>query len=144
MSSSNHEHGAVGHIVPIKMLVGTCLALLFLTGVTVWVAKLDFVELRMDEMNILVAMGVAVVKCTIVAMIFMHLRWDRSFVGFVFVGSFIFVGIFIGFTLLDSSEYQPTIIPGDTPQVQLKLDALDASMAADSATSGEHDGAASH
>ena len=53
MSSSNHEHGAVGHIVPIKMLVGTCFALLILTVVTVWVAKLDFVELQLSEMNIL-------------------------------------------------------------------------------------------
>ena len=77
MSSHNHEHGAVGHIVPIKMLVGTCLALLLLTAVTVWVAKLDFGNIRMHEMNIVVAMGVAVVKCTIVAKIINHLRWDR-------------------------------------------------------------------
>lgn len=129
MSSSNHEHGAVGHIVPIKMLVGTCFALLILTVVTVWVAKLDFVELQLSEMNILVAMGVAVVKCTIVGLIFMHLRWERSFIGFVFVGSFLFVGVFIGFALLDSAEYQPSIIPGDSPQIQLKLDALEAAQA---------------
>lgn len=141
---SSHEHGAVDHIVPIKMLVGTCLALLFLTAVTVWVAKLDFAELRMHEMNIIVAMGVAVVKCTIVALIFMHLRWDRSFVGFVFVGSLIFVGIFLGFTLLDSSEYQPAIIPGNTPQIQQQLDVLDASMAATSEAAGTHGGHADH
>jgi cytochrome c oxidase subunit 4 len=138
MSSSNHEHGAVGHIVPIKMLVGTCFALLILTVVTVWVAKLDFVELQLSEMNILVAMSVAVVKCTIVGLIFMHLRWERSFIGFVFVGSFLFVGVFIGFTLLDSAEYQPSIIPGDSPQIQLKLDALEAAQA-----TGEH-GVAAH
>jgi cytochrome c oxidase subunit 4 len=136
MSSSNQEHGAVGHIVPIKMLIGTCVALLVLTAVTVWVAKLDFVELQLSEMNIVVAMGVAVVKCTIVGLIFMHLRWERSFIGFVFVGSFLFVGVFIGFALLDSAEYQPSIIPGDSPQIQLKLDALDAAQA-----TGEHGGA---
>ncbi|MCP4758633.1 MAG: caa(3)-type oxidase subunit IV [Planctomycetes bacterium] len=142
MSSPDKEHGSVGHIVPIKLLVGTCAALLFLTAVTVWVSKLDFVELRMGEMNILVAMGVAVVKCTVVALIFMHLRWDRSFIGFIFVGSILFVGVFIGFALLDTSEYQPSMIPGDTPQVQMKLDALEASAAAgaegDHGTSGEH------
>ena len=129
MSSSNHEHGAVGHIVPIKMLIGTCVALLILTVVTVWVAKLDFVELQLSEMNIIVAMGVAVVKCTIVGLIFMHLRWERSFIGFVFVGSFLFVGVFIGFALLDTTEYQPSIIPGNSPQIQLKLDALDVAQA---------------
>lgn len=130
MSSHDHEHGAVGHIVPIKLLVLTCIALLGLTAVTVWVAKLDFEEIRMGEMNIIVAMGVAVLKCTVVSLIFMHLRWDRSFVGFVFLGSILFVGLFIGLALLDTSEYQPTMIPGDTPQVQLKLDALNAEAAA--------------
>jgi cytochrome c oxidase subunit 4 len=135
MSSHDHEHGAVGHIVPIKLLVITCIALLVLTAITVWVSKLDFEELRMGEMNILVAMGVAVVKCVIVALIFMHLRWDRSFVGFVFLGSILFVGLFIGLALLDTKEYQPTMIPGDSPQVQLKLDAL---HAAEAATGGEH------
>ncbi|MDP7070672.1 MAG: cytochrome C oxidase subunit IV family protein [Phycisphaerales bacterium] len=139
---SSNDHDSVGHIVPIKMLVGTCLALLFLTAVTVWVSKLDFVELRMGEMNIVVAMGVAVVKCTVVALIFMHLRWDRSFIGFIFVSSILFVGVFIGFSLLDTSEYQPAIIPGDTPQIQQKLDALEATLAAeaqgDHGTAGEH------
>ena len=135
MSSHDHEHGAVGHIVPIKLLVITCIALLVLTAITVWVSKLDFEALRMGEMNILVAMGVAVVKCVIVALIFMHLRWDRSFVGFVFLGSILFVGLFIGLALLDTKEYQPTMIPGDSPQVQLKLDAL---HAAEAATGGEH------
>jgi len=130
MSSHEHEHGAVGHIVPIKLLVITCIALLILTAVTVWVAKLDFEDLRMGEMNILVAMGVAVVKCTIVALIFMHLRWDRSFIGFVFIGSILFVGLFIGLALLDTKEYQPTMVPGNSPQVQLKLDALHAAQAA--------------
>ena len=135
MSSHDHEHGAVGHIVPIKLLVITCIALLVLTAITVWVSKLDFEALRMGEMNILVAMGVATVKCVIVALIFMHLRWDRSFVGFVFLGSILFVGLFIGLALLDTKEYQPTMIPGDSPQVQLKLDALNA---AEAATGGEH------
>ena len=135
MSSHDHEHGAVGHIVPIKLLVITCIALLVLTAITVWGSKLDFEELRMGEMNILVAMGVATVKCVIVALIFMHLRWDRSFVGFVFLGSILFVGLFIGLALLDTKEYQPTMIPGDSPQVQLKLDAL---HAAEAATGGEH------
>lgn len=139
MSSHETEHGAVGHIVPIKLLVVTCLALLVLTAVTVWVAKLDFEELQMGEMNILVAMGVAVVKCTIVALIFMHLRWERSFVGFVFIGSILFVGLFIGMALIDTREYQPTMIPGNSPQVQLKLDALKAA-----ASSGGDHGPASH
>ena len=62
--SGHHEHGAVGHIVPIRMLVAICAVLLVLTGVTVWVAKFDFEELNLGEMNIIIAMGVATVQGT--------------------------------------------------------------------------------
>ena len=55
-----------------------------------------------------------------------------------------FAAFFIGFALLDTSEYQPTIIPGDTPQIQQKLDALEAAAAADSASSGNHGGVEAH
>jgi cytochrome c oxidase subunit 4 len=140
MSSHDHEHGAVGHIVPIKLLVLTCLVLLFLTGVTVWVAKLDFEALHMSEMNILVAMGVAVVKCILVALIFMHLRWDRSFVGFVFLASILFVGIFIGFALLDTTQYQPSVIPGNSPEIQKQLDTLQADLMTNQAAGDAHAG----
>ena len=104
--------------------------------IPVWLVSILHVVSVASAVVILVAMGVAVVKCTIVALIFMHLRWERSFIGFVFVGSFLFVGVFIGFALLDTTEYQPSIIPGDSPQIQLKLDALDAAQA-----TGEHGGA---
>ena len=143
MSAQDHEHGAVGHIVPIKLLVVTCIGLLFLTAVTVWVAKLDFNTLNMPEMNIVVAMGVAVVKCTLVALIFMHLRWDRSFVGFVFIGSIFFVGLFIAFALIDTTAYQPDIVPGNTLEVQEQLDLLEADWAKQRAV-GEVNAAQGH
>ena len=123
---SNHEHGAVDHIVPLKMLIGTCASLLFLTAVTVWVAELDFNIMNIPSANLFVALTVATVKVVIVSMIFMHLRWDRSFIGFIFVMSCILVFLFIGFALTDTSENIPNIIPGNTPDVQLKLDALEA------------------
>ena len=134
---SNHEHGAVDHIVPLKMLVGTCAALLFLTAVTVWVAELDFNIMNIPSMNLIVALSVATVKVLIVSMIFMHLRWDRSFIGFIFVMSCILVFLFIGFALTDTSENLPDIIPGNTPDVQLKLDALEVA-AAEAAANPSH------
>ncbi|MBG83408.1 MAG: hypothetical protein CMJ40_02555 [Phycisphaerae bacterium] len=134
---SNHEHGAVDHIVPLKMLVGTCAALLFLTAVTVWVAELDFNIMNIPSMNLIVALSVATVKVLIVSMIFMHLRWDRSFIGFIFVMSCILVFLFIGFALTDTSENLPNIIPGNTPDVQLKLDALEATAAQVAASPAE-------
>ena len=128
--SSTHEHGAVGHIVPIRLLVATCAVLLVLTGITVWVAKFDFDAIHVSEANILIAMGVATVKATLVCLIFMHLRWDRSFIGFFFLSSVIFVMLFISFALIDTHENAPAVIPGNSKVIQQQLDAIDAAQAA--------------
>jgi len=75
-------------------------------------------------MGIILALAVATVKATIVGLYFMHLRWDRAFVGFIFVGSILFVVLFIGIALTDTMEYQPSIIKGDTPKVSDAMDLL--------------------
>lgn len=144
--SDHHEHGAVGHIVPIRMLVATCAVLLVLTGVTVWVAKFDFENVHISEANILIAMGVATFKALLVCLIFMHLRWDRSFVGFFFLSSVLFVGLFVAISLVDTHENQPAIIQGNSAQVQQKLDALDAAQikAAQSQGAAGHDASHGH
>ncbi|MDP7008872.1 MAG: cytochrome C oxidase subunit IV family protein [Phycisphaerales bacterium] len=107
----------VGHIVSIKFLTLICAILLFLTAVTVWVSLYDFTEINIAEMGIIMALFVASVKATFVGLYFMHLRWDRPFIGFVFVGSILFVVLFIAIALTDTVEYQPEIIKGDTPEV---------------------------
>ena len=126
MSNTAHDHHdeGIGHPVPIKFLVFICAILLFLTAVTVWVSRYDFTEINIEEMGIIMALFVASVKVTIVALYFMHLRWDRSFIGFIFVGSILFVALFIGLALTDTMEYQPEIIKGDTPKVTEALEAL--------------------
>ena len=125
---SNPEHGhnedGVGHIVPVKFLAFICGILLFLTAVTVWVSRYDFTEINIAEMGILMALAVATVKATIVGLYFMHLRWDRPFIGFIFVGSMLFVVLFIGIALTDSMAYQPDVIQGNTPKVTEALEKL--------------------
>jgi cytochrome c oxidase subunit 4 len=123
-TDSTHHEDQVGHIVPVKFLVFICCILLFLTAVTVWVSRYDFTEINIAEMGIIMALAVATVKATFVGLYFMHLRWDRPFVGFVFVGSILFVMLFIGIALTDTMEYQPSIIKGDTPKVTEAMDKL--------------------
>ena len=82
----------------------TAIALLVLTCITVAVRYVD-----VGEFNIVIALGIAVLKATLVAMFFMHLRWDRPFNGFVIVASIAFVVLFIGFAMTDSFEYRPEI-----------------------------------
>ena len=123
-NDSTHHDDQIGHIVPIKFLVLICAILLFMTAVTVWVSRYDFTEINIAEMGIIMALFVATVKATIVGLYFMHLRWDRPFIGFVFVGSILFVVLFIALALTDTMEYQPEIIKGDTPKVTEAMDAL--------------------
>lgn len=123
-NAEQHHEDHIGHEVSIKFNVFICAILLFLTAVTVWVSRYDFSEINIAEMGIIMALFVATVKATIVGLYFMHLRWDRAFIGFIFVGSILFVVLFIALALTDTMEYQPTIIKGDTPVVTEAMDKL--------------------
>ncbi|MDP6602217.1 MAG: cytochrome C oxidase subunit IV family protein [Phycisphaerales bacterium] len=123
-TDGGHDDHGVGHVVSIKLLVTVCAMLLVLTVVTILAVQLDFTEANMPEMNIIVAMGIACVKATIVGLIFMHLLWDRPFIGFIFVGSILFVVLFVALAMTDTMEYQESIIPGNTPKVQQAIDEL--------------------
>lgn len=119
-----HGHG-VGHVVSPKILIANGLALLVLTAITVAVAKLDFAQHNVYEMDIIIAMAVAVVKASLVCLFFMHLYWDRPFNAFVLVASLAFVALFIVLALTDTFEYAPTLIPGDGVAVQQQMQAID-------------------
>ncbi len=102
-----HGHGDgnsdFAHPAPLRALVATFVVLLVLTWLTVFVVNFDF-----GDANIFIALGIAVVKAAVVALYFMHLRWDRPVNGLIFVGSIAAVALFIGITMLDAKEYQPT------------------------------------
>lgn len=85
------------HITPLKTYLAVAGTLLFLTAVTVWVSYFDF-----GSFNIVIAMGVASLKASIVALFFMHLLWDDKKNLTMFVMSLMFLGIFITVTLLDT------------------------------------------
>ena len=121
-SADAHDDGhGVGHVVPVRYLVATGLALLVLTVVTVWVAGFDF-----GAANIFVALLIAGFKASLVVLFFMHLRWDRPFNSFIFVASIAFVVLFIAFALTDTIEYSPDLIEGDAPLVETRLTELSA------------------
>ena len=99
MSEQQHEHKV--HAVPLRILFAVFAVLIVLTVLTVGVTKVD-----LGGLNIWIALGVAVAKAALVALYFMHLRWDSAFNSLILLCAFVFVGIFIGFTLKDSLEYQ--------------------------------------
>ena len=103
-----HDEGV--HVVDKRILVGVLGALIVLTIMTVGATRVD-----LGPMNIWVAMGIAAVKATLVAMYFMHLRYDQPFHAIVFMCAVVFLVIFIGLALLDTLQYQDTLRPGYAP-----------------------------
>jgi cytochrome c oxidase subunit 4 len=103
----SHDHGdhGIAHDTPVRLLLGVWGALMVLTIVTVAVTTVDFGP----RINLVVAMAIATVKAGLVVTYFMHLRWDRPFNTLVFLGSLLFVSLFISMTLFDKSEYEPDI-----------------------------------
>jgi len=87
-----HHH----FILPEKTAIAVGLSLLFLTGVTVWIAGVD-----LGRFNFLVALLIAVVKASIVGLWFMGLKYDRRENGVIFLTSFLFLAIFIALTATD-------------------------------------------
>ncbi|RLS47048.1 MAG: hypothetical protein DWH86_01535 [Planctomycetota bacterium] len=117
-SHAAEVHPEVGHVVPVKYLVGAGVALLFLTVITVAVRYID-----LGEANLMLALAIAVVKATIVALIFMHLRWDRPFNLLVLIGSIVFVGIMLAFSAMDVHQNSPTIFNGNAPEAESVMQA---------------------
>ncbi len=93
MNTSHSAH----HIIPIKTYLGVFAALLVLTGVTVGVSYID-----LGGYNVVVALLVAGVKASLVAMFFMHLLYDSKLNLIIFLTSIAFLVIFITFTLFDT------------------------------------------
>jgi cytochrome c oxidase subunit 4 len=97
-------HGGTAHVLPPRVLLGTAAALLGLTATTVAVSLVD-----LGRLNVVVALGVATVKATLVALFFMHLRYGRRFHVVVIAGAALFAALMVGFVLLDSTLYQPDV-----------------------------------
>ncbi len=109
MSAHSHSHDGNhgtthGHVAPMPMLVGTFLGLVFLTIVTVAVAYVD-----LGEFNLFIALTIATIKATLVALFFMGLLHDTGFNRLAFFGCFFFVLLFVGFTLMDTGQNQPVM-----------------------------------
>jgi cytochrome c oxidase subunit 4 len=106
MGHDDHGHG-LAHVAAIKVLLATGITLLMLTLVTVISSKIDFGG---SSINLAIAMVIAVTKATLVILFFMHLRYDRLFHSVVFVSALLAASLFVGFTLMDTGQYQQTNI----------------------------------
>lgn len=106
----HHDAEALGHVVPVVVLVGVWAALLVLTCLTVAVAYVN-----LGQANLWVAVIIATIKASLVALYFMHLRYDHPFYGLILITALLFITLFIGLTLLDSAALLPAKIIEELP-----------------------------
>ena len=120
-SSTDHhdDHHGISHVASVKVLVGTGGSLLLLTLVTVLATKIDFGA----NINLAIAMAIAVLKATLVILFFMHLKYDKLFHSVVFVSAILAATLFVGFTLMDTNQYQSSNIwhPDSPPAAPMGL-----------------------
>lgn len=103
-NSTSHDEQEIAHVMPLPVLLGvfaTLMVLTFLTVAATWV--------NLGWFNLPVAMGIATFKATLVALYFMHLRYDAPINGLALLTALFFVAVFILIVLLDSMEYQPSV-----------------------------------
>ena len=105
-ADEHHEGlpGTIGHVSSWKTLVTVLSVLILLTLLTVGVAQID-----LGRLNIVGAIGIACVKASVVALWFMHLRYDKRFNFWILICSVGFVAWMVGYILFDTSLYQHNI-----------------------------------
>jgi len=84
------------HIVPIKVYAVIFATLLLGTGITVWAAFQNF-----HQFNIVIALAIATMKATLVALYFMHARYSPKRTQLVIVCSVFWLAIMLSLTLSD-------------------------------------------
>lgn len=90
----DHAHGWKGYLYIL-------LALLVLTVITVGASRINFGS---PAANVVIAMTIATIKASLVALFFMHLKDDKAINGLIFVSTLLFLGVFLGFCLIDADS----------------------------------------
>lgn len=90
--------------MPVWQLLAVFFALIILTIVTVFQSTLE-----LGNSELIISMIVATIKASLVILFFMHMIHDKPLNAIIFLSSFIFVALFLGFTLMDSSAYNESI-----------------------------------
>lgn len=84
------------HIVPLRTYLTVFIVLLCATALTTWIAFQD-----LGNWNVVVAVTIAVCKASLVALFFMHLRYNKGLSRIVAIAAIFWLGIMMTFTLAD-------------------------------------------
>lgn len=90
----SHNHDAAAP----KLYAGTLLILLILTAITVAAAGIHFGS---NSINVGIALGIATIKASLVALIFMHLRHEKAVNAIIAVSGFLFLALLLAYCVID-------------------------------------------
>lgn len=108
----HHVHGGP------KLYAAVLGALLFLTVVTVGASMIDFGG---GMANVVIAMLIASIKASLVALFFMHLRWEGKMNAIIFCSTLFFLGLFLIGCYTDNINrpaLEPTNLKAPAPGTQ--------------------------
>jgi cytochrome c oxidase subunit 4 len=95
----HHDDGLVRvHVHSAALYYKVFAALIFFTILTVAVG-----EVHLGAWNFFIAVVIATIKASLVALFFMHLKDDTRFNGLIFIGSLVFMGVFFVYTMNDTN-----------------------------------------
>lgn len=90
------QSGQTAHVLSYRLLTGIWAALIVLTALTIYLARLD-----LGFYNVLAALGVATAKALLVIFFFMHLKDENRLIKWLVFLAFLVLAMAIGFTFLD-------------------------------------------
>jgi len=90
------------HIVSPKIYFAVFAALMARTGLTVWAAYVD-----LGRLNIVVALGIATIKMTLVILFFMHGKYSPRRTKLIIASGFFWLAILLVLTLADYTTRHP-------------------------------------
>jgi cytochrome c oxidase subunit IV len=121
-TAHTHEEGKHLHGGP-KVYGAVLAALLVLTVITVLASTIDWGG---GMTNVIIAMIIASIKGSLVALFFMHLRWDKPMTSIIFCSTLFFLGLFLIGCYTDQTarpRLEPTNLkapPPASPQIGAK------------------------
>ncbi len=106
-NTAPHERagaGAAPHPLPASVLLGAAAALIALTAITVTASRI-----QLGPFNVVLALAIAGLKASLVALFFMHLKYGKRFLAVVFLSAVFFAVLLVGFVVFDTTQYQPAL-----------------------------------
>jgi cytochrome c oxidase subunit 4 len=104
IANLDHRAHHTPHALPARVLLGTAAALVALTAATVITSRID-----LGALNVVLALAIAAGKAAVVALFFMHLRYEHRSLAVVLGAATLFAVLLVAFVIFDTVQYQPSI-----------------------------------